>query len=275
MRVLQIKWSRENGWHPHYHFLLLWGADVELDESSVARLLQEKWMSSIERRSGRKAVEASVQLRFLGLQDNDLYAWDYADEEDEWLLEEYNPQDYEDWLEGYDYEPNDDEDLPRVSFTPWHVARTAKAGCARAARLWEEFYTVTKGRSVVAWSRSMNTEWRELSSTLPAEPEPERTPMLLVESRLWNRARFRRPGSVAEAGLVIGAAEGVEALAGFWANSLGVPVLLGERDGLPFLALKDRNLVPRRHHVRRASVAEQRRHRPAGRGRPSTYPDQR
>lgn len=242
IRVLQFKYSRVKGWHPHYHFLLLFDGR-ELDVSALEESVRSTWNNRLEKQSRRQPGDASTRARQMSSIEEALYPWLFGPDDQQGFEEEFHPDNYADWWDddGPDFSPAHARAAEfhvgkaSRSMTPWSLGRVAAAGCAQAAVLWEQFYRATKGRSVVSYSKGLGALWKEHEATI--EP-PARRPVALVESRLWNRVRFLSSGSRAEAGLNEGRWRGVEAMAQLWADALGVELKIDPSfDGLPYVFL--------------------------------------
>lgn len=262
VRVLHVRWS-VSGWHPHAHVQLFVPAGVELPEAGVVEgLLWPAWRDRVRRRH-HSVSRGGFRARFVDSVVGALYPWLWAPEgggvSDRYHPDRYggfDPDDPRDPLHPGFVGDDDGGVEDRGSVAVWGLAAAAGAGCGRSRGLWREFHSATKGRAVVSCSRGVSGAWREHVEALEAEaeaaeldgagsePEDDRELVGFIESRLWNKARFRRVGgrvsSCAEAGLRVGHGEGWEELARFWAVELGVRVRLESWEGFPVLRLVDR-----------------------------------
>ena len=241
VRVMHIRWSPKNGWHPHFHVTAFVRPGFEADWSARFDQLQAAWRDQLYRQGfSRASKRHGLFARFFASGMRALYAWDHRSDDDG---EEpgYDPV-HAQQLDP-DYEPHHDPNLDPdhdPDHGTWPLAQIATAaldGDQRAWRLWEEVGLALRGKPVVQASKMLNEVWKAHLAANP-EPEPEVVelePVMLVHSKLWERAR--RAGCT-QMGLAVGFEHGPRGLAQFWATQLGVDVeLVPSGQGPPVLVL--------------------------------------
>ena len=238
VRVIDVTYP-ESGWHPHFHTMLLlpaWFDEFDEFEAAASKLWRAK-LSAVDIGSGRRAAVLSE----VGSIDQALYPW--RDEPHPDLDDFYHPDAEGSYQpEGFDVDWSEVGEVlnpwkkDRPSFSPWEVGSLASMGDRKAQALWAEWFTATKGRSRVSYSKNLNAAWKKHLAEVEPEPEEETTPVAVVASSLWQRAHRRRPTSVAEVGLRVGRRDGLEAMARFWSTALSIDVDIGPSDaGVPFI----------------------------------------
>jgi hypothetical protein len=221
VRVLHVRWSPVNGFYFHYHVTALVAPGHQLDEERAERELQAAWRDRISTRIGRRVSRSyGLFARVFASAGRALYAWHWANEDE--------PEDERQGVHCDDLgdEPRDDADDDR-SWPLYRLAEAALDGDMAAWAAWAELCRAMKGKPVVRASKMMDRVWKAHLADQP-EPEPEvidADPVVLVGSSLWETAR--RHG-VVEMGLALGRTHGVEALAQWWWEQLGVPIRLEE-----------------------------------------------
>jgi hypothetical protein len=161
-----------------------------------------------------------------------LYAWSWADEDDE-------PHGERRDIRRDDPRAEDDDEDER-SWPLYRLAEAALDGDPVAYRAWEELCRALKGVPVVRCSKMLTTVWKAHQAETP-DPEPEvieRDPVVMVDASLWEKARRR---GVTEMGLEVGRTLGVDAMAQWWDTELGVPVTVDRRWGCPRVVLSARD----------------------------------
>lgn len=237
VRVLHVRWSPVTGWHPHYHVVGLIPAGVTVDAEALQVSLSGAWRrrvysAGIRRAAGRRGVFARVITSALQA----MYAWG-------WAADDHDDDDDDD---DDRYHPMADRDgggrrvSPSMSLS--QVAQAGLAGDRHALAVWREAGRALKGVPVVRASRMLDRLWAaheaEAGTGAPAEVEAEADqlgdPVVLVDARLWERAR--REG-VTQLGLAVGRELGADAMARWWAQVLGVRVRVAAGAGPPRLML--------------------------------------
>jgi len=246
VRVLHLRWSETNGWHPHYHVTAFARPGFECNWTAAFDQLQAAWRDSLYRKGfASTSKKHGLTARFFASGMRALYAWDHRRDEDDEpdYGYSYEPQ-HAPELE-HDYEPNHDPSLDQ-DYDPEHsgslslreVAVAALEGDQRAWRVWEEACLALRGKPVVHASKMLNEVWKDYMEANP-EPEPETLdlePVMFVSSKLWERAR--RAGCT-QMGLAVGAEHGPRGLAQFWATRLGLELVLEPSgQGPPVLACR-------------------------------------
>lgn len=239
VRVLHVRWSPTNGFYPHYHVTAFVRPGHHLDEVQALTELQGAWRDRVASRVGRRVARShGLFARVFASPLRAMYAWveDWRDDHDD-----ERPDVHSDDL-GPDYEPRHLDDTDDRSWPLYRLAEAALDGDQAAWAAWAELCRAMKGKPVVRASKMLDRVWRDHQTTTePAAVEVlEAEPVALVASGLWEKARRR---GVAEMGLALGSTHGVEAMALWWHQQLGVkvrlelsdfgPARLSARDGPP------------------------------------------
>ncbi len=231
IRVLHVSWTVKNGWHPHFHVLLL--ADGDTDVALLEAFLSEDWEAATAS-EGRPASQKGFRARQVDNWWDALYPFHYAPDGE--ADDRYHPS----WDDDLDWDPrhefdvdslDDDADPWDGGYSPWSIASAAHKGSRRAGAMWIEYREAMVGERLVAHSKGLSDAWK--AREVPAEETPE--PVVFVSSWLWNKARFRPAGGVAESGLEVGYRRGVGAMAQHWASALGLEVQVSELAGVPLV----------------------------------------
>ena len=136
-----------HGWHPHAHVLLFLDADITADQLDELRpVLYELWARAVERAGGKKPTEKGLDLQKLD-SDGKLLARYLAKVQDE----------KQGWSVGAEMARSDVKSGRAGSITPFQLLDDDLEGYTeeQRARLWREFYQVSKGRRAITWSRGL------------------------------------------------------------------------------------------------------------------------
>jgi hypothetical protein len=223
VRVLHVRWSPDAGYNVHYHVTAFVPAARPVDEARVVAELQGAWrdrlvragFTRVSKRNGLFARVITSGLRAL-------YAWSWADTDDDTDDDDrYHPMGPAD---DDGYHPMGERD-GRGSLALYEVAERALAGDRVAWRVWEELCRALKGVPVVRASRMLDRIWAAEQASLDDTEAPVELgePVVLVDARLWERAR--RDGCT-QMGLAVGRELGLDAMAQWWATHLHVSVHL-------------------------------------------------
>lgn len=250
-RVLHIRWSEENGYHPHFHVTALVPAGVELDLGAVIPDLQAAWKDRLFRAGFKRASRSGLFGRAFSSALDALYAWQRDADEPSEESDLYHPQSHLIRGDGYspqigsDWEEEGGDD-DRYSWSPFDVARAAEAGDQKFFRLWQELVEAMYRVRVVVASDGLDEAWAFMNGSdaeLPAVPEFEAEvvevervlaePVVKVGNKLVARAVDYGCWSQ---GLEVGSSGGVLAAAEFWSAVLACPVLVDiGGDGIPLI----------------------------------------
>ena len=137
-----------NGWHPHAHSLLFLDGDILPEELEELRpKLYELWARSVERAGGKRPTEKGLDLQKLD-DDGKLLAKYLAKVQDE--------KKRQTWSAGAEMTRADVKSGRGSSLTPFQLLdEHPDYDEATRARLWREFYLVSKGRRAITWSRGL------------------------------------------------------------------------------------------------------------------------
>lgn len=135
-----------NSWHPHAHVLLFLDADINADQVEELRpTLYELWARAVERAGGKPPTERGLDLQKLD-DDGKLLAKYLAKVQDE----------KQGWSVGAEMTRADVKQGRGGSITPFQLLDDhPDYDEQERARLWREFYLVSKGRRAVTWSRGL------------------------------------------------------------------------------------------------------------------------
>lgn len=135
-----------NGWHPHAHVLLFLDADINADQVEELRpTLYELWARAVERAGGKPPTERGLDLQKLD-DDGKLLAKYLAKVQDE----------KQGWSVGAEMTRADVKQGRGGSITPFQLLDDhPDYDEQERARLWREFYQVSKGRRAITWSRGL------------------------------------------------------------------------------------------------------------------------
>lgn len=228
VRVLHIRWSPDTGFYPHYHVVGLVDANHPLNTERATLELQAAWRDRVAKGIGRRVSQRhGLFARVVGSAWGALYAWHWADPDERDAQAERTDTHRDDL--GADYEPrhlDDDDGDDRGSWPLYRLAEAALDGDEVAWCAWMELCRAMKGVPVVRCSQLLTKAWKAYQAEQPAPDAPELgEPVVTVGATLWERAR--RAGAT-EMALAIGRTMGVEAMAQWWHERLGVTVLLEE-----------------------------------------------
>jgi Replication protein len=154
--ALEFTWGDENGWHPHYHVLLV--HDQDLGAAAIAAL-HAHIHSRLARACAEAGLRAPDQLHAVRIDPNvsATAAGTYIAKGGGWTpAEEMTRGDLKTSRTG--------------SRTPFQIlADYYQTGDARDRDLWREYREVTRSLAAVRWARGLRT------ALLGAAAEPERT----------------------------------------------------------------------------------------------------
>lgn len=138
-----------HGWHPHAHVLMFLDSDISSDQLEELRpVLYELWARSVERAGGKRPTEKGLDLQKLD-SDGKLLAKYLAKVQDE----KKRPQG---WSAGAEMTRSDVKTGRGSSVTPFQLLDDLPDYDEQTrARLWREFYLVSKGRRAITWSRGL------------------------------------------------------------------------------------------------------------------------
>jgi hypothetical protein len=159
--ALEFTWGDENGWHPHYHVLLV--HDQDLDAAAIAQL--------------RRHVHARLasSCRDHGLREPDqLHAVRIDPNVSAAVAGTYIAKGG-DWTPAEEMTRGDLKTSRTGSRTPFQIlADHYQTGDARDRQLWHEYARTTRGLAAVRWSRGLRT------AMLGPSAVPERTDLELA-----------------------------------------------------------------------------------------------
>lgn len=146
IRSIEVTLGRHS-WHPHAHVLMFLDADITADQLEELRpLLFELWATCVERAGGKRPTEKGLDLQKLD-DDGKLLARYLAKVQDEKR---------QGWSAGAEMARSDVKSGRGGSITPFQLLdEHPDYDEEQRARLWREFYQVSKGRRAITWSRGL------------------------------------------------------------------------------------------------------------------------
>lgn len=140
-----------HGWHPHAHVLLFLDGDISPEELEALRpVLFELWARAVERAGGKRPTEKGLDLQKLD-KNGKLLARYLSKVQDE----KKRPQG---WSAGAEMTRSDVKTGRGNSITPHQLLdEHPDYDEEQRARLWREFYQVSKGRRAITWSRGLKS----------------------------------------------------------------------------------------------------------------------
>lgn len=148
IRSIEVTLGRHS-WHPHAHVLLFLDGDISPDEVEALRpKLYDLWARSVERAGGKRPTERGLDLQKLD-SDGKLLA--------RYLSKVQDEKKRQTWSAGAEMTRSDVKRGRGSSITPFQLLDGDLEGYTeeQRARLWREFYQVSKGRRAITWSRGL------------------------------------------------------------------------------------------------------------------------
>lgn len=137
-----------NGWHPHAHVLLFLDADISPGQLEELRpTLYELWATCVEKAGGKRPTEKGLDLQKLD-DDGRLLA--------RYLSKVQDEKQRQGWSAGAEMTRSDVKTGRGSSITPFQLLdEHPDHDEVTRARLWREYYLVSKGRRAITWSRGL------------------------------------------------------------------------------------------------------------------------
>lgn len=146
IRSIEVTLGRHS-WHPHAHVLMFLDSDISPDQLEELRpVLYETWARSVERAGGKRPTERGLDLQKLD-SDGKLLAR---------YLSKVQDEKKQGWSAGAEMTRSDVKSGRNGSITPFQLLDDHPGYDEQErARLWREFYQVSKGRRAITWSRGL------------------------------------------------------------------------------------------------------------------------
>lgn len=146
-----------NSWHPHVHGLLFLDEPVPAEcWDELRELLFGLWSDSVVRAGAKRPTEKGLDLRRLDGDGRVLSAY-LAKVQDE-HREKYRAST---WGVGAEMSRSDVKSGREGSISPFELLDDDCAGYSEdeRSRLWREYYSATKGRRAITWSRGLKKRY--------------------------------------------------------------------------------------------------------------------
>lgn len=205
-KAVEVTHSNRNGWHPHFHVVMLMRADDEIAALDMVEGLRTEWLHQLERvgLDGKSlaAIERAFHIRGAAEAGNYVAKWGAAEELALGSTKEAKG------LKGR---------------TPWQLLRDARTAeldkdRKRSAALWWEFIQTFKGVHQLRQSPKFRELVAQYEPEETGEVEPEETEIYNFGKRSdewnqwdWGRSKRLRMIEVAEAEATPTAANGMVA----------------------------------------------------------------
>nr|CDL66379.1 unnamed protein product [uncultured bacterium] len=138
-----------NGWHPHAHVLLFLDEKMSADELADFRSwIFNQWSNSVEKAGGKRPNEQGLDLQPVDKKGK--------------VIARYisKIQDEKKWTAGAEMARADVKNGRGNSITPLQLLDEETEMDERTrATLWREFYSATKGRRAITWSRGLKARY--------------------------------------------------------------------------------------------------------------------
>ena len=145
IRAIEVTRSEKNGWHPHCHALLFLDGDISDEQLKSLRAdLFHYWSNAVEKLGGKKPTEKGLDLQKCDTQGK--------------VLARYvgKIQEKKRWTAGAELARFDVKNGRGESISPFELLDDdSSISPGRRAVLWREYYSATKGRRAITWSRGL------------------------------------------------------------------------------------------------------------------------
>jgi len=174
--TLEIRWSRDTGWHPHKHMILFCDLDNVTDDD--ADLIQRDLIGRYRHLLSLSGHYAS-EYHGIDVRIGDAYIGDYLSKDNWSLAHEMS---------------STDSKSSSSSVSPFNLADMASRGDGQAYHLWMEYVKATYGKRQITWSRGGkdilgvdDKSDEDLASETP-EDDDGQTPELVmsIHRDLWS-----------------------------------------------------------------------------------------
>src|SRR5690606_31990711 len=155
----------KNGWHPHYHVLLLFKNEIVI-EALTAFLAPVR--QNCCKKSGLKmpSIENGVDIREGKYADKYVRKWGLADEVTKGHIKQGR----------------------KGSLTPWDLLRLSENGCDKSGVLFKTFASAFKGKRQLSWSRGLKALLlvdEVTDETLATETEKDSIEVKKIALEIW------------------------------------------------------------------------------------------
>ncbi|MDV2433982.1 protein rep [Corynebacterium tuberculostearicum] len=156
VRAIEVTYG-QNSWHPHVHALLFLDEGVPAEcWDELRELLFGLWSDSVVKAGAKRPTEKGLDLRKLDGDGRVLSAY-LAKVQDE----KKKGRTGKGWGVGAEMSRSDVKSGRESSISPFELLDDDCAGYSgdERARLWREYYSATKGRRAITWSRGLKKRY--------------------------------------------------------------------------------------------------------------------
>jgi hypothetical protein len=201
IRVFEEKWSLENGWHLHVHYLMFIRRDSpDFEVSGLLDSMFSRWSRSVTSAGLRSPLPQGQDLREVygdgAEQLSGYFSKQVTEAEQSMTADDYRRMGFE--LTAKDGKTRVTK-MGVHSITPGELLGLAMLGDPKFLVLWREYERGMEGRRVIAWSRGLR-EWagvgfmtdEEIAQAAGDKTEPAAAVIGLDGSGYKKLARFKR-----------------------------------------------------------------------------------
>lgn len=151
IRATEITYGT-NGWHPHAHILLFLDEKISTEKVAEFRAwLLDAWATAVEKAGGKRPTANGLDLQRVDKKGKVLARY----------LSKVQDQDKKKWHVGAEMARGDlKKTREKTSLSPFDLL-DADSDIPEKTRgkLWREYYTATKGRRALSWSRGLKDRY--------------------------------------------------------------------------------------------------------------------
>lgn len=147
IRALEITYG-QNGWHPHYHLLILTNKPMsETETETFSERLHQEWARAVEKISGKKPLRQAQDFQV-------------CDEKGEVLARYMSKVQEKKWSAGTEMARFDLKKATHESINPFEfLDENNQLEVEKRTALWREYVAATYGARVITWSRGLKARY--------------------------------------------------------------------------------------------------------------------